>query len=132
MLIEALVDELQAVSGLGKVYPARLPQEPVFPAVTYRVDADDRDHLVDGATSSLKRVLVDVTIWSPRMHEAHSGAEDIEAQLAPGTADYYPRQFGKLAAGITAHHGRLERKFDLFESDTQYHGVSQQFLIAYT
>ena len=134
MIIEAIVSEIQgsaAVTALAKrIYPDRIPQQNEPPAITYKLDADERHQVSDGP-SAHKIALIELKAWAPEKLRAHQIAEAIETLLAPA-APTYPRQLGDVSAGITASHIRLERKFDIFENDTHYFAVSQQFHIAYT
>lgn len=125
MIVDSLFSFLQANAGVNAVaqgiYPQTIPQGGAFPAITYTLDADERDQLLD-SIGDLKRALIEINAWDQDHRLAHALADAIEAALAG-----YRGVFGTK----TAEHIRLERKFDLFESDSLLYRVSQQFLIAY-
>ena len=125
MISDSFFSYLGAQSGVttlcSQIYPLTIPQGVDPPAITFTLDADDRDPLFDGP-GDLKQALIDVSSWSADHANAHAIADAIETALAN-----YRGTFGAK----TAEHIRLERKFELFESDTKLYRVSQQFLIAY-
>lgn len=125
MIVDSFYTFLAAQAGVtslcSRIYPLTIPEGTTPPAITYTLDADDREPLFDGP-GDLKRALIEATAWSLDHSNAHAIADVIETALAN-----YRGAFGSK----TAEHIRLERKFELFESDTGLYRVSQQFLIAY-
>lgn len=125
MISDSFFSYLGAQSGVTtlcpQIYPVTIPQGVDPPAITFSLDADDREPLFDGP-GDLKQALIEVNSWSLDHANAHAIADAVETALAN-----YRGTFGTK----TAEHIRLARKFELFESDTALYRVSQQFLIAY-
>lgn len=104
------------------LYPHVMPQDHADPAMTYELDADDDQQLLSGSVSTLRRAVIDTSCWSVSVNTARTLAEALYGALVG-----YRGAFGDH----TVDHIRLERKFELFETDTELYRVSQQFLIAY-
>jgi hypothetical protein len=125
VIVDSFYSFLAAQAGVtslcSQIYPLTIPQGTTAPAITYSLDADDRDPLFDGP-GELKQALIEVNAWSLDHSNAHVIADAIETALAN-----YRGTFGSK----TAEHIRLARRFELFESDTGLYRVSSQFLIAY-
>jgi hypothetical protein len=126
MIAPSLVAFLKADAGvagyaLESIFPDVCPQGVVYPAITYSLDEDGRDQLLD-EIGGLKQALVSIDCYDPEHERAHLVAEAVETALAG-----YRGAFGT----VTADHVRLERKFGLFETDAKLYRVSQQFLVAY-
>lgn len=125
MIVESFFTFLGSQSGVvalcPQIFPFVIPQGIVPPAITFSLDSDDRQPLLDGV-GSLRTALIEVNAWSLDHQNAHQIAEAIEAALA--------NHRGAFGAK-TAEQIRLERKFELLESDTGLYRVSQQFFIAY-
>lgn len=125
MIVDSFYSYLAAQAGVvalcPQIYPLTIPEGVTPPAITYSLDGDDRDRLLDGV-GDMKSALISVDAWSTDHAGAHAIADAVEASLAG-----YRGSFGTK----TAEHVRLERKFELFESDTGLYRVSLQFFIAY-
>jgi len=127
VISDSLFTYLMASSGVtalcpASIFPHVMTQDAALPAITYSLDADDRDRLFDGTAGALKTALVEINTFDLDHKVAHQLADAIETALVD-----YRGAFGSK----TAEHIRLERKFDLFESDSKLYRVSQQFMIAY-
>lgn len=105
----------------SKHFPLTIPEGTTPPAITFSLDADERDPLFDGP-GDLKQALIEANAWHTDHSAAHALADAIETSLAN-----YRGAFGSK----TAEHIRLNRKFELFETDSGLYRVSQQFFIAY-
>ena len=129
MIVEAFYSHVignPAVAAITtSLFPHTIPQQASLPAMTYSVGSDDRFETLDGV-SGLKTAMVDLDCWSRSYVEAHALADAVESALSGHTG-----ALGSAKPAITADHIRLERKFDLFESPTELHRVSMQFMIAY-
>lgn len=127
MIVDSFFSYLSANAGVAALcpetsfFPMTIPQGAALPAITYSLDADDRDQLLD-SIGDLKTALFEVNAFSLDHVVAHQLAEAVETALAG-----YRGAFGSK----TAEHIRLERKFELFETDTKLHRVTQQFVLAY-
>lgn len=129
MIVESFHSHLKADVGVSaivdKIWPHWIPLDAAMPAISYRMDADDRQYILDGE-SSLKTALFDVECWSDSYLEAHQLANAVESALSGHTG-----AFGVLSPADTVDHIRLERKFELAETDTKLYRVSMQFFVAY-
>lgn len=125
MIIESFFSFLSSqatITALCKsIFPHTIPQNESLPAITYFVDEDLPEPILDGS-SSLRVSRFNVDCWSHKYTEAHALADAVEAVLVGFTG-----VFGTDNAG----HIRLERRFDLFETETKLYRVSMQFFIAY-
>ena len=125
MIVDSFFAFLGAQSGVTslcqQIFPLTIPEGADPPAITFSLDSDTRDPLFDGP-GDLKTALIDTSAWHTDHAAAHALADAIESALAN-----YRGAFGSK----TAEHIRLERKFELFESDSGLYRVSQQFFIAY-
>lgn len=125
MIVDSLFTFLAADAGIAalcqSIHPQTLPQNATYPAITYSLDAESRDQLL-AEIGLLKTALIEINAWHSDHFTAHQLTDAIENALAG-----YRGAFGSK----TAEHIRLERKFELFESDSGLYRVSQQFLIAY-
>lgn len=125
MIVDSFYTFLAAQAGVAslcpQIFPLTIPQGVTPPAITYSLDADDRDIVFDGQ-AELREALISVESWSALHANSHAIADAIEAALVN-----YRGAFGSK----TAEHIRLARRFELFESDTGLYRVSSQFFIAY-
>jgi hypothetical protein len=125
MIVDSLFSFLAADAGIydrcQSIFPQTIPQNASLPAITYTLNSEERDQLMAGV-GLLKTALIDIEAWHTDHRGAHELADAIETLLAG-----YRGEFGSK----TAEHIRMERKFELFESDSGLYRVSQQFLIAY-
>jgi len=105
-LLKESIDQVE-----GRVYPLRMPQNCVKPALVYQV-ISDVDHApmsgwceVQGATSSKKRMQV--SVFAEHYSEQKSIEQSVKTAL---------KTFGNKVKEI--------RNYDLFEDETElYHGV---------
>lgn len=125
MIVDSFYSFLGAQSGVTslcpQMYPLTIPEGTSPPAITFTLDADDREPLFDGP-GDLRRALIEANAWHTDHAAAHAIADAIETALAN-----YRGTFGSKTAEYIA----LQRKFELFETDSGLYRVSQQFLIAY-
>ena len=69
-----------------RVYPIRLPQNPVFPAVTYHVISDERE-FSHGGRSKLQIARVQFSVWS----KDESGSGGYASGAASGASGFSSR-----------------------------------------
>lgn len=129
MIVQSFRSHLATDPGVAgitsSIYPKHLPQHASKPAITYGMDGDDNEQLLDGI-SSLKTALFDVDCWDLSYITAHQLADAVEAALVGHSG-----ALGTFSPAANADHIRKERRFDLFESDTKLYRVSLQFFVAY-
>ena len=85
------------------------------------------DPTLDGV-STLREAFVNVDCWSKSYLSSHRLANAVESVLLAAAA---ARVLGSMSPPQEIDHARVERRLDLYESDTQLYRVSLQFLIAY-
>jgi hypothetical protein len=129
MIVESLKYHLANTAGIAaineRVWPHWIPLNAVMPAISYRMDADDRQQLLDGV-STLKTALMDVECWSDSYLESHQLADAVEAALVGHTGT-----IGASSPLDVVDHIRLERKLELAETDSKLYRISMQFFVAY-
>lgn len=130
MIQEALYSQLTTSAGVaaitGSVFPHMMPQGATRPAITYDFEFDVPSVLLDGV-SSLREAFVNVDCWALSYVLVHQLANAVEAALL-GAAH---GALGSLSPPQVIDAVRVERRLDLFESDTSLYRVSLQFMIAY-
>lgn len=105
-----------------QIYPQFLPQNHQgFPAITFSVDDDRDDQLIDGV-GSMRTALVSVDCWDLDYLSVHTLADSVSSALVGHVGTF---------AGSEVSHIRKERQLDLYEQDTGLFRVSLQYLIAY-
>lgn len=93
MIEQAIYTRLGAFAGLTalvstRIYPALLPQDPVYPAVTYTTISAERVSAM-GADPGVARRRMQVSAWGATFTSASDVAEQVRAALQRhrGTAD---------------------------------------------
>lgn len=112
-----------------QVYPQVMPADEPGPAITYSIDSEDDGQALD-RISSLKEATIEVNCWSTSYLTVNAMASAVYDAFCPesgGVRAGYAGAFGDY----TTDHIRREAYFELFESDTRFHRISQRFLVAY-
>jgi hypothetical protein len=108
----------------SSIYPQFLPQQhPGFPALTFALDDDQDQQLLDGSVGGMREALMVVDCWDGSYITAHALADAVKLELIG-----YVGAFG----ASTVDRIRKEREIELYEADTELHRVALQFFIAYT
>ncbi len=130
MIVESFYSHMLADAAVSaittRIFPQTIPDGQEPPAITFQLDGDDRNPTFDGVSDSLKTARFDVNAYSLEYLEAHALAEALEAALA-GTRG----NFGTLSPPDFVDQVRMERKFDIFETQTGLHRVSLNFIVLY-
>lgn len=117
--LHGLISSLDHDAG---VWPYMLPQQHSgFPAITFSVDEDMQDQILDGV-GSLRMARVSIDCWDRSYLAVNELADSICDDLVP---------YRGLVGTYTVDHIRKERQLDLYEADTGLFRVSLQFFIAY-
>lgn len=119
MIAAALAQHLQGLSS--QVCPQVL-DSPKDGGISYSIDGDDDQHLVDGGVSTLREALIAIDCWNMDYMTAIALADSVESSLVGYTGSFGDHHLD---------HCRKERRIDLFENDTRLHRVSFQFFLAY-
>ncbi len=130
MIVQAFVSHLKAeptiTSLVGGIYPQVIPQGKDAPAITYNLDDETVQRLLEGV-GTYRSAIFDVNCWSKRYSDALAIGDAVEKALTD-----YRGQLGDTSPAIMADHIRLERRLpDDYESDTKLRRVSLQFFIGY-
>jgi len=114
--IDALVD--------GRIFPWIIPEGETEPALTYELDSDFRQQLLDSTQSSLRFADFTVNCWDLTYVGAHTLASTVTDELLG-----YSGSFGTVTAEqIQYERGAIDMPHEL---DTGRYGVSLSFEIAY-
>lgn len=118
-LYEFLLSNTAVVALVGeRVYPSKLPDKPVLPAVVYQIVSNEQTFTHDGPVA-LRRPRVQLDVWSHRRLEA----ERIENAIISAFVGYR----GPMGdVDYTAGWG-LEVSTDIYEQDTGLHRISMDF-----
>lgn len=130
MLAEALYDHLTAASGVSgittRIYPQIVPQNVTPPMVIYQFISEEVSLKFEGQ-SGYRQAVVQFDCYSSRYLEAVQLASAVESALVN-----FRGIMGTTSPAVDVDHVRLEtRSSDLFETDTELHRVSMDFLIGY-
>lgn len=125
MISEAFYSKLAATTALTdkvslRIYPVRLPQNPVFPCVTFQVISEPRVHSLDGC--SAPNVMIQVDCWSKGHKSAHEVAEAVMAA------------FDSFAGTMGSHYVSgclLQNRQEIYEPDVDDYRVSLDFSLWY-
>lgn len=129
MIVEAFFTKLSTDSGVSaiastRVYPVRLPQNPVFPCVSFQVITEPRIYTMEGASAPTAYIQVDC--WAKTHLGAHQLAEAVSLCLSGFR--------GTMGSGGTARHvsACLQQSMtDLFEPGVNDYRVSLDFSVWY-
>lgn len=125
MITEAFYAKLAATTGLTslvstRIYPIRLPQNPVFPCVTFQVISEPRIHSLDGA--SAPNAIIQVDCWARQHKEAHQVAEAVMAAFD---------SFAGTMGSVTVSACLLQNRQEIYEPDVDDYRVSLDFSVWY-
>lgn len=108
--------ENTTVSGLvnNRIIPINLPDDPVYPTITYNRISTEHMHTVPGVPFDLKRAVFQFSVWSDDFDEI--------ILVASGVRDALDGQ----------QNTRILNQVDLFDTTTRKHYSNLDFEIAYT
>lgn len=111
----------QVSSVSGRAYRQKLPQNPTYPALTFRVIGDNPTHTMSHV-ATVSDALVEVIAWAATHSQAKATAEEVRTALDgwDGTED-----------GTTVQHAILNDGDDLYDDDLGVHGVAQDFFVMF-
>lgn len=126
IISEALGRFLIANSSINaitsEIRPQVLPDDAVFPAITYAQEQDSRIDLMDGSSSDLGHSSFVVNIYSDTYAAARNLANVVRDQLAG-----YVGQMGS----VSARRVDCDVDFDRYENGQKQHSISQTYTIWY-
>lgn len=129
MIAAALYSKLSTDSGISalvstRVYPVRLPQNPVFPCVTFQVITEPQIYTMEGKNAPNAQFQIDC--WADEHEDAHGLAAAVSACLSGFR--------GTMGTGGNAHNvsACLQRNAtDLFSPEVNDYRVSLDFSVWY-
>ncbi len=126
MIVDAVYSRLSSDAGVSaiagaSVFPVTIPQGASKPAIVYTLDGDEVDQLLDGLGEG-RLAFVAIDCYADLHAQAHSLADAVEACLSG---------YRGAMGAKTVEFAKLERRFDLFETETKLYRVSLQFRLAY-
>lgn len=135
MRIEAAVSQyLAAQPGItqligDRIYPVKLPQDPVMPAVTYHRISTAPVKTLDGANPSYQRVRLQFSCWGeddPGRSSGYASAKAVAAQIRKVLQDYR----GTMG-GIEVLYIDVDGERDLYEDETDSYHVPIDVIVTH-
>lgn len=128
MLSDAIYTRLKndtAIAALvgARIYPSSLPDGVTYPALSFFMVSDLRDHTLSGPIN-LSRPRIQIDIWSSKKTEMQKLSKLIRVALdgfsgPVGGVGYDGNQFTSMLQGVL-----LENRQELYESNTKtQHGI---------
>lgn len=125
-IIEALGRYLIANSSIkaitSEIRPQVLPDDAVYPAITYAQEQEDRIELLAGSFSGLAQASAVINIYADTYAAARNLADVVRSQL-----DGYVG----LMSSVSARRTVCDVDFDRYENGQKQHSVSQTYTIWY-
>lgn len=130
LLEEALYTRLAAFAGLAalvtsgsitRIYPVRVPQNAVYPLVSYNRVSGQRIYAF-GIATGLVVTRMQVSSWD----KSYSGVKAVAEQVRLALSNY-----AGVSAGVTIDDISMISDIDLYEEDTKIFQVAGDFSIDY-
>ncbi len=120
--VAALVVDLSLdPADQSRVYPIKLPQSPVYPAITYEI-ISTIPHRALAGDSDLERARARIHCWAA----TYSGAVDLAGKVRTAMAD-----FSGLMGTTTVRSVKFETWNDIFEDVPEVYRRVADFMIAH-
>jgi hypothetical protein len=129
-LIDFFVSESSVAAIIGnddspetcRIYPLRLPQGYILPAISFQRISTDREHVIDDGPIGWAWARFQFDMWAETYEEVRPLAEAVRQAL-----DGHNNTMGSImVAGAFA-----EGERDLYEEQTEIYRVTQDYLIPY-
>jgi hypothetical protein len=122
-----LVNRLLADAGVSsfagtRIYPIILPQNPLYPAITYSIEDETFGETFDEATTDYVETQVQVDAWGNTYAEAKNLYLAIKASLA---------NFTGMMGSTKVYRLRFESSVEVYESAVKAYRISSIFLITH-
>lgn len=105
------------------IYPQTLPQNVVFPAISYEVTNDSPVHTMAADASNPRKPLITYNIWADSYSSGKAVAEQLRTALMDKTGTLTTRVLQRVF---------WENQYDLYEDDTDTHHIVVDFIVWYT
>ena len=120
---EVIVSRLaNATAAAGRIYPAILPQNPTYPAITYQEISSVRTHAM-GQDGPMTRVRAQVNVWAT----SHAEARAVANQVANSLSRYWATIGATRVLDVL-----LDNDMTFYESETQTRRVTQDYTLFLT
>ena len=106
---------------VARIYPIKLPQSPVYPAITYQIISDIPHRSLDG-DSDLERVRARIDCWA----ETYTEALDLARKVRTAVADFS----GTMGTTVVTS-SKFETWNDIFEDAPEVYRRVVDFIIAH-
>jgi hypothetical protein len=114
--------DIQPLVG-NRVYPVLLPQNPTYPAITYRRDDDSRYSTLDGNQNAFVDASLILDAWGETYAAAKNLADEIKAALQNLTGDM---------SGLTVNRVHMGGYVEVYETEVQAYRVSHGIFVSYS
>lgn len=120
LIEEAVANRLSTFGGLTalvgttppRIWPVLLPQNPVYPAVTYQVISAERTSAM-GADTGLRQTRIQVSSWAPKYADVKAVKEQVRAAL---------QRWRGTVLGVVVQDTFIENESDFFDPEIpMYH-----------
>jgi Protein of unknown function (DUF3168) len=122
---EALEARLTGFAGLvalvaDRIYPVRLPQNPVYPAITYQRVSGVREHTM-GSDPGIAAPRFQVSVWGTSVQDTIDVSAQVQAALS---------RFSGVVSGVTIQDIFLENELDVgYEATVQVYHRANDFIV---
>lgn len=106
----------------GRVHPVLLPQNPTYPALTYQLISDPREHSLEGV-DGLVEARYQLTAWALLYADVRSTTEAVRVAL-----DGFSGTWGAYEVSRAMNVGGV----DLYDPDVEVHHTAVDYLIRYS
>jgi len=130
VIVEAFYSHLKVNAGIKalckRIFPDLIPQGQDTPAIVYSFNDDERQQHLSGLQGNYRMARFAVDCYDLNKGRAHTLADAVESALIG-----FRGTLGSTTPAIDADHIRLERRFDLYETDTKLHRTALEFTVGY-
>lgn len=105
----------------GRIYPVLLPQNPTYPAITYRLISDPREYSLDGA-DGLVEARYQIEAWAKLESQVDAIVEVIRLAM-----NAFVGVFGLIDVSRARNVGGV----DLYDPEVEVHHTAVDYLIRY-
>lgn len=130
-LEEAIFARLNASTGVtsivgSRIHPARLPQNPTYPAITYR-RISGRSDMHQSGLSGMGEGRIQISCWTEIAEQGggdYPQAKDLREEVRLALAG-----FRGTTAGVEIQSSDLTADLDLFEEELGVHQAAMDFFV---
>lgn len=117
-----ITDLVGGTGSTARIYGISLPQEPVYPAITYRLINSERIESVHSDPGYAK-ARIQVTCWDA----TYQGVKALAEQVRLALERYGSAVTGTVIAGVTVYDIHMGSQADVFEPELRAYAVATDF-----